>query len=203
MKNFYDALCSYRLICHHCTRHQFRASGGPHPRHLARSRAAADRKNFVRRSLVALAALPGHSKMRRARRPPLSSGETRCPASSTPRATPHHLPRRSPSPLCPAAGLPPVRLPGLSRAPVPACTPPSGTLPRWRRRRLHVPLALSRHPATARTTPDGTATTRERARQGADGARHSFFLPWNQVDLIFGKSGQPFFGSLYFELGPF
>ena len=29
-----------------------------------------------------------------------------------------------------------------------------------------------------------------------------FFLPWNQVDLIFGKSGQPFFGPLYFELGP-
>ena len=28
-----------------------------------------------------------------------------------------------------------------------------------------------------------------------------FFLPWNQVDLIFGKSGQPFFGPLYFELG--
>ena len=29
-----------------------------------------------------------------------------------------------------------------------------------------------------------------------------FFLPWNQVDLIFRKSGQPFFGPLYFELGP-
>ena len=31
---------------------------------------------------------------------------------------------------------------------------------------------------------------------------HPFFSPWNQVDLIFGKSGQPFFGPLYFKLGP-
>ena len=30
-----------------------------------------------------------------------------------------------------------------------------------------------------------------------------FFLPWNQVDLILRKSGQPFFGPLYFKLRPF
>ena len=31
-----------------------------------------------------------------------------------------------------------------------------------------------------------------------------FFLPWNQVDLILGKSGQPFFGPcLVFKLGSF
>ena len=30
----------------------------------------------------------------------------------------------------------------------------------------------------------------------------TLFLPWNQVDLIFGKSGQPVFGPLYFKLGP-
>ena len=30
----------------------------------------------------------------------------------------------------------------------------------------------------------------------------TLFLPWNQVDLIFGNSGQPFFGPLYFEVGP-
>ena len=30
-----------------------------------------------------------------------------------------------------------------------------------------------------------------------------FFLPWNQADLILGKSGQPFFWPLYFKLGPF
>ena len=33
--------------------------------------------------------------------------------------------------------------------------------------------------------------------------RAPFFLPWNQVDLILRKSGQPFFGPLYFKLGPF
>ena len=30
------------------------------------------------------------------------------------------------------------------------------------------------------------------------------FLPWNQADLILGKSGQPFFGPcLIFKLGSF
>ena len=27
-----------------------------------------------------------------------------------------------------------------------------------------------------------------------------FFLPWNQVDLILRKSGQPFFGALVFQI---
>ena len=34
--------------------------------------------------------------------------------------------------------------------------------------------------------------------------RHShwqpFFLPWNQVDLILKKSGQPFLGALVFQI---
>ena len=27
------------------------------------------------------------------------------------------------------------------------------------------------------------------------------FLPWNQVDLIFRKSGQPFYWALKFQIG--
>ena len=34
-------------------------------------------------------------------------------------------------------------------------------------------------------------------------ASGTLFLPWNQVALILGKSGQPFFGTLYFKLGLF
>ena len=30
-----------------------------------------------------------------------------------------------------------------------------------------------------------------------------FFLSWDQVNLILEKSGQPYFGPLYFKLGPF
>ena len=29
---------------------------------------------------------------------------------------------------------------------------------------------------------------------------HPFFLPWNQVDLILRKSGQPFFWALVFQI---
>ena len=31
--------------------------------------------------------------------------------------------------------------------------------------------------------------------------RELFFPPWNQVDLIFEKSGQPFYGALEFQIG--
>ena len=36
-----------------------------------------------------------------------------------------------------------------------------------------------------------------------DEVQAPFFLPWNQIDLILRKSGQPFLGPLYFKLGPF
>ena len=74
-----------------------------------------------------------------------------------------------------------------------------GSLSQERRRRPPTWKGRTRCASWEEALPSSTvdeAAAEDRVPTG------TLFLPWNQADLIFGKSGQPFFWPLYFKVGP-